>query len=154
MRVLSHNLDARYATRLLEEVPERAGYLLKDRISEVAVVADALRRIDEGECVIYPTIVSRLVARKRARGPLDVLTEREREVLALVAEAARTGRSASSSSYRARPSTRTSPRSSPNSNCASRPRTTGECLPSSPSCAPVEDDAAGPARQSSRTRVT
>jgi DNA-binding NarL/FixJ family response regulator len=84
--VLSHYLDSRYAARLLEEVPERAGYLLKDRISEVAVVADALRRIDEGECVIDPTIVSRLVARKRARGPLDVLTEREREVLALVAE--------------------------------------------------------------------
>jgi DNA-binding NarL/FixJ family response regulator len=84
--VLSHYLDSRYAARLLEEVPERAGYLLKDRISEVAVVADALRRIDEGECVIDPTIVSRLVARKRARGPLDVLTERERGVLALVAE--------------------------------------------------------------------
>jgi DNA-binding NarL/FixJ family response regulator len=84
--VLSHYLDSRYAARLLEEVPERAGYLLKDRISEVAVIADALRRIDEGECVIDPTIVSRLVARKRARGPLDVLTEREREVLALVAE--------------------------------------------------------------------
>ena len=84
--VLSHYLDSRYAARLLEEVPERAGYLLKDRISEVAVVADALRRINDGECVIDPTIVSRLVARKRARGPLDVLTEREREVLALVAE--------------------------------------------------------------------
>jgi DNA-binding NarL/FixJ family response regulator len=67
------------------------GYLLKDRVSEVAVVADALRRIDEGECVIDPTIVSRLVARKRARGPLDVLTEREREVLALVAEGRSTG---------------------------------------------------------------
>jgi DNA-binding NarL/FixJ family response regulator len=84
--VLSHYLDSRYAARLLEEVPAGAGYLLKDRVSEVAVVADALRRIDEGECVIDPTIVSRLVARKRARGPLDVLTEREREVLALVAE--------------------------------------------------------------------
>ena len=84
--VLSHYLDSRYAARLLEEAPERAGYLLKERVSEVAVVADALRRIHEGECVIDPTIVSRLVARKRARGPLDELTEREREVLALVAE--------------------------------------------------------------------
>jgi DNA-binding NarL/FixJ family response regulator len=84
--VLSHYLDSRYAARLLEEAPERAGYLLKERVSEVAVLADALRRIDEGECVIDPTIVSRLVARKRARGPLDVLTNREREVLALVAE--------------------------------------------------------------------
>jgi DNA-binding NarL/FixJ family response regulator len=84
--VLSHYLDSRYAARLLEEVPEGAGYLLKDRVTEVAVVTDALRRIEDGECVIDPTIVSRLVARKRVRGPLDVLTEREREVLALVAE--------------------------------------------------------------------
>jgi DNA-binding NarL/FixJ family response regulator len=84
--VLSHYLDSRYAAVLLEEAPERAGYLLKERVSDVAVLADALRRIGEGECVIDPTIVSRLVARKRERGPLDELTEREREVLALVAE--------------------------------------------------------------------
>jgi DNA-binding NarL/FixJ family response regulator len=84
--VLSHYLDSRYAARLLEEAPERAGYLLKDRVSEVAVISDALRRIDEGECVIDPTIVSRLVTRKRERGPIDELTEREREVLGLVAE--------------------------------------------------------------------
>ena len=77
--VLSHHLESRYAMRLLEEVPERAGYLLKERVSDVAVLADALRRIDEGECVIDPTIVSRLVARKRRRGPLDELTERERD---------------------------------------------------------------------------
>jgi DNA-binding NarL/FixJ family response regulator len=84
--VLSHHLESRYAMQLLEEVPERAGYLLKERVSDVAVLADALRRIDEGECVIDPTIVSRLVARKRRRGPLDELTDREREVLALIAE--------------------------------------------------------------------
>lgn len=84
--VLSHYLDSRYAARLLEEVPAGAGYLLKDRVSEVAVVVDAIRRIVEGDCVIDPTIVSRLVARKRARGPLEVLTERERDVLALIAE--------------------------------------------------------------------
>ena len=84
--VLSHVLDSRYAARLLEEVPERVGYLLKERVSDLAVLTDALRRIDEGECVIDPTIISRLVARKRERGPLDELTEREREVLALVAE--------------------------------------------------------------------
>ena len=79
--VLSHHLDSRYATRLLEEAPERAGYLLKERVFDVTVLVDALRRIGEGECVIDPTIVSRLVARKRQRGPLDELTEREREVL-------------------------------------------------------------------------
>jgi DNA-binding NarL/FixJ family response regulator len=84
--LLSHHLDSRYASRLLEDVPERVGYLLKERVSDIAVLADALRRIHEGECVVDPTIVSRLVARKRARGPLDELTARERDVLALVAE--------------------------------------------------------------------
>jgi DNA-binding NarL/FixJ family response regulator len=83
--VLSHYLEPRYAMRLLEEHPERVGYLLKDRVSDVAVLADALRRIGEGECVIDPTIVSRLVARRQA-GPLAELTDREREVLALMAE--------------------------------------------------------------------
>jgi DNA-binding NarL/FixJ family response regulator len=51
----------------------------------VAVLADALRRIGDGECVIDPTIVSRLVTRRRS-GPLEELTEREREVLSLMAE--------------------------------------------------------------------
>jgi DNA-binding NarL/FixJ family response regulator len=83
--VLSHYLEPRYAMRLLEEHPARVGYLLKDRVSDVAVLADALHRIAEGECVIDPTIVARLVARRRA-GPLQELTEREREVLALMAE--------------------------------------------------------------------
>src|SRR3954462_12803954 len=72
--VLSHYLDSRYPARLLDEVPAGAGYLLKDRVSEVAVVSDALRRIADGDCVIDPTIVSRLVARKQERGPLAVLT--------------------------------------------------------------------------------
>jgi DNA-binding NarL/FixJ family response regulator len=84
--LLSHYLDSRYAMRLLEEVPERVGYLLKERVSDVGAVTDALRRLDEGECVIDPTIVSNLVARKRRRGGVDALTERERDVLALVAE--------------------------------------------------------------------
>ena len=84
--VLSHHLDSRYALRLLQDVPERAGYLLKERVSDIAVLADALYRIDEGECVVDPTIVSRLVTRKRERGPLNDLSDRELEVLALVAE--------------------------------------------------------------------
>ena len=84
--VLSQYLESRYAMRLLEEAPERVGYLLKERVSDIAVLADALRRIDEGECVIDPTIVSRLVKRPREQGPLDELTEREREVLGLMAE--------------------------------------------------------------------
>jgi serine/threonine-protein kinase len=84
--VLSHHLDSRYAARLLEEVPERAGYLLKERVSDVAVLVDALRRVHEGECVVDPTIVTRLLTRRRHKGPLDELTPREREVLALMAE--------------------------------------------------------------------
>jgi len=84
--VLSHHLESHYAMRLLEEHPERSGYLLKDRVKEVAVLVDALERITEGECVLDPTIVSRLVGRPREPSALDELTEREREVLALIAE--------------------------------------------------------------------
>jgi DNA-binding NarL/FixJ family response regulator len=84
--VLSQHLDSRYATRLIEEFPERVGYLLKQRVSDVAVLTDALKRIGEGECVVDPSIAARLVARKRARGPVECLTEREREVLTLIAE--------------------------------------------------------------------
>jgi DNA-binding NarL/FixJ family response regulator len=84
--VLSHYLDSRYAMRLLEELPGGAGYLLKERVSDVAVLVDALRRVHEGECVVDPTIVSRLMARGKGGGPLAALTAREREVLGLMAE--------------------------------------------------------------------
>jgi DNA-binding NarL/FixJ family response regulator len=84
--VLSHYVESRYAMRLLEEHPERSGYLLKERVSDVAVLVEALRRIAEGECVLDPTIVSRLVGRPREASELAELTEREREVLALMAE--------------------------------------------------------------------
>jgi DNA-binding NarL/FixJ family response regulator len=84
--VLSHYLESVYAVRLLEEHPGRLGYLLKERVSDIAVLADALHRIVEGECVLDPTIVARLVNRPRDPGPLAALTDREREVLALIAE--------------------------------------------------------------------
>jgi len=84
--VLSHYLESRYALRLLEELPSGAGYLLKERVSDIAVLVDALRRVDEGECVVDPTIVSRLMDARRQRGPLQELTDRELEVLALMAE--------------------------------------------------------------------
>ncbi len=84
--VLSQYLESRYAMRLLEQHPERVGYLLKERVSDIAVLVDGIRRLTEGECVLDPTIVSRLVNRPRQRGPLNELTEREREVLALIAE--------------------------------------------------------------------
>ena len=84
--VLSHYLDSRYAMRLLRELPGGAGYLLKERVSDVAVLVDALRRVHEGECVVDPTIVSRLMSQRRESGPVSELTAREREVLALMAE--------------------------------------------------------------------
>jgi serine/threonine-protein kinase len=82
--VLSQYLEARYALKLLEQHPERVGYLLKERVSDIAVLTDALQRIHDGECVVDPTIVARLV--RRRNGPLSELTQREREVLGLMAE--------------------------------------------------------------------
>jgi DNA-binding NarL/FixJ family response regulator len=84
--LLSQYVEPSYAMRLLEEHPERVGYLLKQRVFDTAILVDALRRIIEGESVIDPTIVSRLLGRQRREDPLEELTEREREVLGLVAE--------------------------------------------------------------------
>lgn len=84
--VLSQYLESRYATRLLQHHPEARGYLLKERVSDISVLKDAIMRVAEGECVLDPTIVARLLRRSRRPGPFDELTGREREVLALVAE--------------------------------------------------------------------
>jgi serine/threonine-protein kinase len=84
--VLSHYLESSYALRLLEDQPERCGYLLKERVSDIAVLIDALTRITEGECVVDPTIVKQLLGKPRDPGPLDALTDRERDVLAAMAE--------------------------------------------------------------------
>src|ERR671931_84839 len=84
--LLSQYVEPSYAMRLLQEHPERVGYLLKERVFDVAILVDALRRLADGETVIDPTIVSRLVGRQRREDPLEELTEREREVLGLVAE--------------------------------------------------------------------
>lgn len=84
--VLSQYLEPTYAMRLIEDHPEGVGYLLKERILDVAIVVDALRRILDAETVIDPTIVSRLVGRRRREDPVAELTEREREVLSHVAE--------------------------------------------------------------------
>ena len=84
--VLSQHVETSYAMRLLEELPRSSGYLLKDRISDVAALIDAIHRIDRGEVVIDPTLVARLLGRKRHEDSLDRLSEREREVLALLAE--------------------------------------------------------------------
>ncbi|KRE21907.1 response regulator transcription factor [Agromyces sp. Soil535] len=84
--VLSQYLETAYAMRLVEEFPERTGYLLKDRLSDIMVLVDAIHRLADGETVIDPTIVNRLLSRRRRIDPLQSLTDREREVLALLAE--------------------------------------------------------------------
>lgn len=84
--VLSQYVEAAYAMRLLETHPESVGYLLKDRLFAASVLVDAIRRVHEGESVVDPTIISNLLGKQRRAGPLDALSVREREVLALVAE--------------------------------------------------------------------
>jgi DNA-binding NarL/FixJ family response regulator len=84
--VLSQYVESSYAMRLIEGHPERCGYLLKERVFDIAVLLDALQRIVDGETVIDPTVVARLLARKRQHDPLDDLSLRERETLGLVAE--------------------------------------------------------------------
>jgi DNA-binding NarL/FixJ family response regulator len=84
--VLSQYLEPDYAMRLLDQHDEGIGYLLKERIFHASVLADAVRRVHEGETVIDPTIVTTLFARRRRDDPLSALSPREREVLSLVAE--------------------------------------------------------------------
>jgi DNA-binding NarL/FixJ family response regulator len=84
--VLSQYIEPGYALTLLEERPDGVGYLLKERVSDPAILVDALDRIADGESILDPTIVKTLMARQRRKGPLDELSEREREVLGLVAE--------------------------------------------------------------------
>jgi serine/threonine-protein kinase len=85
--ILSQYVESEYAMQLLREHPGGVGYLLKERVFDIATVIDALRRIADDECVVDPTIIRRLLARPRpAHDPLDGLTGREREVLTMVAE--------------------------------------------------------------------
>jgi DNA-binding NarL/FixJ family response regulator len=89
--VLSQYVEKEYAAELLAESAEGVGYLLKDRVADLDRFVDAVRRVAEGGSALDPEVVSRMLARHSA-GPLDELTRREREVLALMAE----GRSNSS----------------------------------------------------------
>ena len=83
--VLSQYLEPSYAMRLLENHPEKVGYLLKERVFSAVVLVDALHRVCDGETVVDPTIVARLFGRHRDNDPLRGLSPREHEVLALVA---------------------------------------------------------------------
>ena len=82
--VLSQWVEERYATELISGRPQGVGYLLKDRVADVAEFLDALRRVAEGGSALDPEVVAQLLA--RSRHPLGDLTPREREVLALMAE--------------------------------------------------------------------
>ena len=84
--VLSQYIEPGYAMDLIAEHPEGVGYLLKERVYDPAILIDALRRLADAESVIDPTIVARLMGKRRAEDPLERLTAREREVLGLVAE--------------------------------------------------------------------
>jgi DNA-binding NarL/FixJ family response regulator len=84
--VLSQYVEPDYALALLSETAEGVGYLLKDRVSDIADFAAAVRRVGEGGTALDPSVVSLLVGRRRKDDPLERLTPREREVLELMAE--------------------------------------------------------------------
>jgi DNA-binding NarL/FixJ family response regulator len=84
--LLSSYLDVRYASTLFEQHPGGTGYLLKERVADAGALSDALRRLRRGECVLDSAIVTRLLNRSREPGPLDELSPREHEILALMAE--------------------------------------------------------------------
>jgi DNA-binding NarL/FixJ family response regulator len=84
--VLSQHLEAAYALELLSDGSDGLGYLLKDRVTEPAAFVDAVRRVAGGGSALDPQVVQELLGRRRADDPLDQLTPRERDVLALMAE--------------------------------------------------------------------
>jgi DNA-binding NarL/FixJ family response regulator len=84
--VLSAYVETHYALQLVEQGASGAGYLLKERVTDPAELVDALRRVAAGGLVVDPGVVARLVGRRRPAGPLDTLSAREREVLAVMAE--------------------------------------------------------------------
>ncbi|MEV0973876.1 response regulator transcription factor [Microtetraspora glauca] len=83
--VLSQYVEERYATRLLSMATTGIGYLLKDRVADVAEFLDSLRRVAAGGTALDPEVVAQLLLRRHS-DPLDLLTRREYEVLALIAE--------------------------------------------------------------------
>jgi DNA-binding NarL/FixJ family response regulator len=84
--VLSQFFEESYAVNLIGDRPEGVGYLLKERVGDVAVFIDAVRRVAAGGTALDPEIVGRMMGRRRAPGPLDELSPRDREVLREMAE--------------------------------------------------------------------
>jgi DNA-binding NarL/FixJ family response regulator len=84
--VLSQHLEPDYALQLFQEKPERVGYLMKERVGRIEQLLDAVERVAAGECVLDRAVVDELLARRRRVDPIEELTSREREILALMAE--------------------------------------------------------------------
>jgi DNA-binding NarL/FixJ family response regulator len=84
--VLSQYVEEDYAMDLLAGSAEGVGYILKDRVADIDRFLDAIRRVADGGSALDPEVVSRMLGRRRAVDPLEELTPREREVLALMAE--------------------------------------------------------------------
>lgn len=84
--LLSHHIESHHATELLSQTTGRIGYLLKDRVADVDEFIDAVRRVASGGSAIDPLVVTQLLGQKRSRDVVGDLTEREKSVLALMAE--------------------------------------------------------------------
>lgn len=84
--VLSTYVDTDFAMELVTRAERSVGYLLKDRVQDTEELLDALRRLQRGGSVVDPEVVARLMGRRRAQSPLEELTDREREILALMAQ--------------------------------------------------------------------
>jgi DNA-binding NarL/FixJ family response regulator len=84
--ILSQFLESRYALELVGDRAQGVGYLLKDRVGDFRTFVDAVRRVASGGSALDPTVVAHLVGRPRRESPIDELTPKEREVLALMAE--------------------------------------------------------------------
>lgn len=86
LMLLSQYVEVHHALRLMDDFDGGVGYLLKDRVSDLGAFAVDVRRVAAGEVVIDPELVARLVGRRREHDPLAMLSEREREVLGLMAQ--------------------------------------------------------------------
>lgn len=86
LMLLSQHVEVHHAVRLMQDFDGGVGYLLKDRVSDLTAFATDVRRVAAGDVVIDSELVARLVAKPRRQDPLDRLSTREREVLALMAQ--------------------------------------------------------------------
>jgi DNA-binding NarL/FixJ family response regulator len=84
--VLSQFLEDRYAIELVGDRAAGVGYLLKERVGDLRLFTDSVGRVANGGSALDPDVVQRMVGRRRTQSPLDDLTPREREVMALMAE--------------------------------------------------------------------